>query len=81
MSSNWMFIARECEKHGIQADTSSPFSTPFTKQIKMGMEYADAAKNPFQPKQIITIAETVIFNTGMLFFEELVKKWQAKPDD
>jgi hypothetical protein len=57
---------------------SSPFST-FTKQIKMGMEYADAAKNPFQPKQIITIAETVIFNTRM-FFEEL-KKWQAKPED
>jgi hypothetical protein len=57
---------------------SSPFST-FTKQIKTGMEYADAAKNPFQPKQIITIAETVIFNTGM-FFEEL-KKWQAKPED
>jgi hypothetical protein len=43
------------------------------------MEYADAAKNPFQLKQIITIAKTVIFNTGM-FFEEF-KKWQAKPED
>jgi hypothetical protein len=50
------------------------------EQIEVGMEYAEAAQVPFSGAQCVTMAVTLIEETGMVFHMEL-REWNAKPAD
>jgi hypothetical protein len=56
-------------------DPNTPFKT-LIKQIKDAMEVADAATQAFTDAQILTLAYTLVYNTG-LYFDEC-KAWNAK---
>ena len=57
-------------------DPSTPFET-LIEQIEDAMEVADAANQAFTDAQILTLAYTLVYNTG-LYFDEC-KEWKAKP--
>jgi hypothetical protein len=57
-------------------DPSTPFET-LIEQIEDAMEVADAATQAFTDAQILTLAYTLVYNTG-LYFDEC-KEWKAKP--
>jgi hypothetical protein len=49
------------------------------EQIEVGMEYAEAAQVPFSGAQCVTMAVTLIEETGMFHME--LREWNAKPAD
>jgi hypothetical protein len=57
-------------------DPNTPFET-LIEQIEDAMEIADAANQAFTDAQILTLAYTLVYNTG-LYFDEC-KEWKAKP--
>jgi hypothetical protein len=57
-------------------DPNTPFET-LIEQIEDAMEIADAASQAFTEAQILTLAYTLVYNTG-LYFDEC-KEWKAKP--
>ena len=57
-------------------DPNSPFET-LIEQIEDAMEIADAANQAFSDAQILTLAYTLVYNTG-LYFDEC-KEWKVKP--
>jgi len=58
-------------------DPSTPFET-LIEQIEESMEVADSANQAFSDAQILTLAFTLVYNTG-LYFDEC-KEWKAKPE-
>jgi hypothetical protein len=58
-------------------DPSTPFKT-LIEQIEDAMEVANAANQAFSDAQILTLAYTLIYNTGLSFDE--CKEWKAKSE-
>ena len=58
-------------------DPSTPFETVID-QLEEAMEVADAAGQPFTDPQVLTIAYTLVYNTG-LYFDD-TKTWNAKAE-
>ena len=57
-------------------DPNSPFDC-LIKQIEDGQDYADDGSQPYTAKQLLRIAYTLVFKTG-LYFEDC-KVWNARP--
>ena len=59
-------------------DPNSPFDCP-VQQLEDGQDYADDGGQPYTADQLLCIAYTLIFKTG-LYFEDC-KAWNAKPNN
>jgi hypothetical protein len=59
-----------------QYDPNQPIETLFD-QIETAIDIADAASAPYSPEQVVTIAYTLVFGTGM--FPEACRDWRRLP--
>jgi hypothetical protein len=57
-------------------DPNTPFET-LIEQLEDAMEIVDAAGQAYTDAQVLTLAYTLVYNTG-LYFDEC-KEWKAKP--
>ena len=57
-------------------DPNSPFDC-LTKQVEDGQDYTDDGGQPYTTEQLLRIAYTLVFKTG-LYFEDC-KAWNARP--
>jgi hypothetical protein len=57
-------------------DPNTPFET-LIEQIEDAMETADAADQAFMDAQVLTLAYTLVYNTGLYF--DKCKEWKTKP--
>jgi hypothetical protein len=57
-------------------DPNTPFET-LIEQLEDAMEVTDAATQAYTDAQVLTLAYTLVYNTG-LYFDEC-KTWNAKP--
>ena len=57
-------------------DPNTPFDC-LVKQIKDGQDYADDGGQPYTAEQLLCVAYTLVFKTG-LYFEDC-KTWNARP--
>ena len=59
-------------------DPNSPFDC-LVQQLEDGQDYADDGGQPYTTDQLLCIAYTLVFKTG-LYFEDC-KAWNAKPNN